>query len=98
MPKYFISWEADMTQYPKDPKEAAEINTRLGEMTAQWLGQSPKNEWARFLGGTAGYSITVSSWEDVNKMALQFIPYVRFDVRQVNTFEEVQRAFKAMMQ
>jgi len=97
MAKYLITWESDMSRVPADPKERAGMRMKMLEMTKQNLKEGKLTDWGIFLGGYKGYAIGQGSATDMAIGTAAFAPYVKFDVQEVLSVDEMLEAVKSVM-
>ena len=98
MAKYILMWQMDTSKFPADPKEAIAMNMKMLETCKQILKEGVGRDWGCFLGGNNGYAIGEGDAADMAKATWQFTPYVRFEVQQVLSVDEVIDINKSMMQ
>ncbi|MFH1647946.1 MAG: DUF3303 family protein [Chloroflexota bacterium] len=97
MAKYFITWEADESIWPTEPKEQGAIKSKLAQMVKQGMAEGRTKDWGIFIGGDKGYSVVEGDALDLYKNLQQFHPYINFTVHQVLTIDEIIEATKSMM-
>ena len=97
MAKYLITWEADESLWPTDPKELGALRGKLMEMVKQGMKEGRTTDWGIFLGGDMGYSVAEGEALDLYKNLQQFHPYINFTVQEVLSIDELAEAFKSMM-
>ena len=97
MAKYLITWESDMSRVPTDPKERAVMRMKMLEMTKQNLKEGKITDWGIVLGGYKGYAIGEGSAVDMAIGTAQFSPYVKFNVEEVLSVDEMLEAGKSLM-
>ena len=97
MAKYLITWESDMSRVPADPKERAAMRMKMLEMTKQNLKEGKITDWGIFLGGYKGYAIGEGSAVDMAIGTAQFSPYVKFNVEEVLSVDEMLETMKSLM-
>jgi hypothetical protein len=97
MAKYLILIKFNETLWPKDPKESAALLGKMMAITKQDLKSGQLKDYGYYLGGGNGYAISVQSPEDIQKVAMQFSPYVTFEVHPVFSITEVETIWKSLM-
>jgi uncharacterized protein YciI len=97
MPKYFMTWEAELSKYPTDPKERMAYQTKHIEMVKQLQKEGLISDWGIFLGESRGYMISEKSWTDVAKMTLSDYPDIQFKTHQALSINEYDSVGKSMM-
>lgn len=97
MAKYFMTWEANESLLPTDPKEKGALVLKLAEMTKQTMKEGKVKDWGTFLGGAKGYVIAEGSALEIFQEAEKFAPYVSFNVQEVLSIDDLMKTFKAMM-
>ena len=97
MAKFFCTWETDTSRLPADPKEMMSTEMKMMEMTKKALKEGGALDWGCFVGGHKGYAIGEGDAAGMAKALWQFVPYVKFDVQQVFSVDEVIDIQKSMM-
>ena len=97
MPKYFVTWEVDMTRAPVDIKERAGLYYGMVEMVKQQIKDGTTKDWGAFVGEHRGYSVMEQSPVELVNTLQQYVPYVSFEVHQVITIDDLAEALKSMM-
>jgi len=95
MSKYFVTWEADESLWPKDPKEQSALGIKLGEMVKQDMKEGKTKDWGIFIGGDKGYSVEEGNALDLYKDMQRFHPYINFTVHEVLSLDEVMKLWKS---
>ena len=98
MSKYLITWEADESLWPTDPKEQNALVSKLAEMVKQGMKEGKTSDWGIFVGGDKGYSVDEGNALDLYKDLQQYHPYINFNVQEVLSIDEVLEAMKSMME
>ena len=98
MAKFLCTWEMDTSRFPADPKEIMAMNMKMLEITKQGLKEGRARDWGCFIGGDKGYAIGEGDAADMAKALWQFNPYVKFEVQQVFSVDEVIDINKSFMQ
>ena len=97
MAKFLFLWEEDTSQMPAAPGEIAALLGKQIEMTKQALDNGDIKDWGLFAGGNRGYAIGEGEAIDAFRGAMQFYPYVKFEVHPVLSLAEVAEGMKSMM-
>lgn len=98
MAKYFMTWEADESLWPTDPKELNALVSKLSEMVKQDMKEGKTSDWGIFVGGDKGYAISEGNALDLYKGMQRFHPYINFMVHEVLSIDEVSEVWKSMME
>ena len=98
MSKYFVTWEADESLWPTDPKEQGALGIKLGEMVKQDIKKGKTKDWGIFIGGDKGYSVEEGNALDLYKDLQRYHPYINFTVHEVLSIDEVLKLWKSQMQ
>jgi uncharacterized protein YciI len=96
MAKYLITWESDMSRMSTDPKEQAAMRMKMLEMIKQNLKEGRLIDWGTFLGGYKGYAIGQGNALDMAMGVAKFSPYVKFEVQEVLSVDEMLEAMKSL--
>ena len=96
MGTYLVTWEANMSFFPTDPKERASLMMPMADRIKQNIKKGTTLSWGSFIGGGAGYSVVKGSADEINQLMQSWVPYFRFDVREVFTIEEVEQSIKEL--
>jgi len=91
MAKVLILWEMNTSAIPSDPAQQAAIYGRLGAITQKALDSGKVKDWGIFAGGSAGYTIADETSAETLSRAMQFTPYVKFQVNPVLGIAEVMK-------
>ena len=97
MAKYFITWEADESLWPIDPKEQGALGVKLAEMVKQSMKEGKTSDWGVFVGGDKGYAVVEGNAVDLYTELQQYHPYINFMVHQVLSINELLEAQKSRM-
>ena len=95
MAKVLILWEMNINAIPVDPAQQAAIYGRLGAITQKALESGKVKDWGIFAGGWAGYTIADETSAETLTRALQFSPYVKFQVNPVLGIADVMKIMQA---
>lgn len=98
MSKYLITWEADESRMPTDPKELGALVSKMGEMVKQDMKEGKTSDWGIFVGGGAGYAVGEGNALDLYKDLQRYSPFITFKVHQVLSIDEVLDVVKSMME
>ena len=94
MAKYFMTWEADESLWPTDPKEQGALGIKLAEMVKQSMKEGKTRDWGIFVGGDKGYAIGEGNAIDLYKDLQRYHPYINFMVHQVLSIDDLLEAQK----
>ena len=97
MAKYFMTWEVNQSLMPTDPKELAATVIKMGEMVKQGMKEGRTTDWGIFVDGAKGYSVGEASALDLYKNLQMYAPYIKFNVQEVLSIDDVLETFKSMM-
>ena len=98
MSKYFMTWEADETLWPTDPKQQGALGIKLGEMVKQSVKEGKTIDWGIFVGGDRGYAVMEGDAVDLYKDLQRLHPYIDFMVHQVLSIDELLEVQKSRME
>ena len=98
MAKYFMTWEADESLWPTDPKEQGALGTKLAEMVKQGMKEGKTSDWGVFVGGDKGYAVGEGNAVDLYKDLQRYHPYINFMVHQVLSIDELLEVQKSRME
>jgi hypothetical protein len=96
MAKYLILWEMVPENVPKDPAEQGKLFGRFMEIVQKEAAAGRNKDWGIFPGGNAGYSIHEGTTETAFTIAMQYVPYVKFDIKPVLTAAEAGKILQSM--
>jgi len=96
MAKYLVTWEADMSRFPIDPKERASMVAGLAGTVKQLIAEGKTSDWGIFLQGAAGYSVREGGATELYQDLQKFSPYIKFNVQEVLSVDAVLEATKAI--
>ena len=85
-----------MNRVPADPKEQMAMRVKMLEMTKQNLKEGKLSDWGMFLGGYKGYAIGEGNALDMAIGVAKFSPYVKFNVQEVLSVDEMSEAMKSL--
>ena len=98
MAKYFMTWEADESLWPTNPKEQAALGMKFSEMVKQSMKEGKTSDWGIFIGGDKGYAIGEGNAVDLYAELQQYHPYINFMVHQVLSIDEFVKAQKSRVE
>jgi len=96
MAKYMVLWEVDTSKTPEDPKAKKAQQLRFQELVVKQLKEGVIKEWGQFVGEVYGYAINECSAVDLHTLTTMWVPFVKFQVREIMTINEVNKATKAL--
>jgi hypothetical protein len=96
MAKYLILWEGVPGTMPVDPAKRAEMMGKSMEMTKKALEDGDIKDWGLFTDGSAGYAMAEGTGANNLKGAMQYMPYYKFTVHEVLSFDEVSQVMQSM--
>ena len=96
MSKYLVTWEIDTSKMPVDTQERVAVIMQLIETTKASIADGRTADWGQFVGGYKGYGISEKDATETFKNIQQFAPYVRFDVQEVLSIDQVSKAFQEL--
>jgi hypothetical protein len=96
MARYLILWEMNSFNVPKDPAEQGKLFGHFMEIVQKTMAEGTTKDWGIFAGGSAGYSVHEGTPETSLKIALQYTPYVKFDIRPVLNAAETGKVLKSL--
>jgi hypothetical protein len=89
-------WEVDSNKTPEDPKAKKAQWLRFQEMVQKQLKEGVIKEWGEFAGEMCGYVICEGTAVHIHTVTASWVPFVNFDVRELLTIDEVNKATKAL--
>jgi len=89
MARYLMLWELDQTKVPADPKERAAMWAPMVQGIKQRIAAGTTKDWGCFAGGMKGFTIHEGDEMTVSNAVQSFIPYVKFDVRQLISIDQL---------
>ena len=98
MAKYLILWELDDSRIPLDPKERGAAWTMMTDMVKQDMKTGVHNDWGSYVGGGKGYTISEGNELESAQLMHRFVPFVKFEVHQVMSVEQIGALAKSLMQ
>ena len=98
MSKYLITWEADESMWPTDPKEQGALGIKLAEMVKQSTKEGKTSDWGIFVGGDKGYSVGEGNALDLYRDLQRYHPYINFNVQEVLSIDELLEVWKSGME
>ena len=96
MAKYLVLWEMVPENIPKDPAEQGKLFRHFMEIVQKATAEGTTKDWGIFPGCNGGYSVHEGTPETSFTIALQYMPYVRFDIKPVLTTAEVGKVMQSM--
>ena len=96
MAKYLILWEIVPGNIPKDPVEQGKLFGHFMEIVQKTMAEGTTKDWGIFPGGNGGYSVHEGTPETSFTIALQYVPYIKFDVKPVLTTAEAGKVMQSM--
>ncbi len=97
MPKYFMLWELDTARVPLDPKERGAAWTAMLTMIKQDMKEGKITDWGSYA-PDKGYTVTTVTDMEMAASLQRFFPYVKYQVFQAMTVDQVAEVAKSMMQ
>lgn len=96
MSKYLVNWEIDMSKIPDDAQERIGVVMQLIEATKASMADGRTADWGQFVGGNKGYGISEKDATETFKNLQLFAPYVKFDVQEVISIDQVEKAVQEL--
>lgn len=96
MAKYMVLWEIDTSRTPEDQKAKKEQYIGFGDMIDKQLKQGIFKDWGVFAGEISGYVIFEGSAEDLHSFTFQWVPFTRFDCREVLTIDQANKITESL--
>ncbi len=96
MAKYMLLWEVDSSRTPEDGKTKKVQWLGFQDIVAKHLKEGLMKGWGEFAGEMHGYAIFEGSAVDLHTITAMWTPFVKFDVREILSVEEVNKATKAL--
>jgi hypothetical protein len=96
MARYMLLWEVDTSRTPEDPKTKKAQYLGFHDVVAKQLKEGLIKEWGLFVGEVCGYTIFEGSAVEVHTLIARWIPFTKFKVRELMTFDESLRSAKSL--
>ncbi len=96
MAKYLVLWEVVPENIPKDPAERGKLFGHFMEIVQKEAAEGRNKDWGIFPGANAGYSVHEGTPETSFTVALQYAPYIKFEIRPVLTSAEAGKIMQSM--
>jgi hypothetical protein len=96
MPKYFMTWELDSNKVPVNPKERGAAWLGMTSIIKQEIKEGKTTDWGGFVGETRGYAVITMSELELGKHLQRFVPFVTFQVHQVEDIDQVAELAKSL--
>jgi len=97
MAKYLLLWELNRDKIPDDPKARGEGWNMMIEMIKEDFNKGIHTEWGSYIGEFKGFTVSdIEPLELANNLQ-RFFPFVRFEVHQVLTADEVAKVATALI-
>ncbi len=96
MPKFLTLWEVDNSQMPTDPNEIGALLGKQIEITKKMLDEGQIKDWGIFAGGDAGYAIGDGTEDEMLKLTMPFMPFIKFHIHPIVSIDKVAEMIKSM--
>lgn len=96
MAKYLMLWEVDSSRLPTDVKERGQMWMMMTEMIKQDIKAGIHTDWGSFVGEMRGYTISEGEHVELSKLMQRFVPYIKFEVHQVASVDDILEIAKSM--
>lgn len=96
MGKYVVIWEADESKIPIDLQQRKAGWQMAMEMVKQDMKAGKTKDWGVFAGQIRGFSILEGTEEEAHAQILQYVPFFRFQLYPVLSFDQTEKIVKAM--
>jgi hypothetical protein len=89
MARYLMLWELDQTKVSADRKERAALWAPMVEGIKKRIQAGRTKDWGCFAGGMKGFSVHEGDEMTVSNAVQSFLPYVKFEVHQIISIEQL---------
>jgi hypothetical protein len=96
MAKYLVLWELDEDKIPEDPKERGAAWTVMVDMVKQDMKANVHIDWGSYVGGGKGYAVSQGNELEIAQLMQKFVPFVKFEVHQVMSIDQVGELAKSL--
>lgn len=96
MARYMVLWEVDTSRTPEDPKEKKAQLRGFGDVVVKQMKEGRIKDWGVFGGEMRGFTIFEGSIADLHLFNTMWLPFVRFEVNQIMTVDEVNKVAEAL--
>ena len=69
----------------------------MTDMVKQDLKAGIHSDWGSYVGGGKGYTVSEGNELEIAQLMQKFVPFVKFEVHQVMTVEQIAALAKALM-
>ncbi len=95
MPRFYVKWEFDRIQIPRDPAERVKLWMAMLEMVKDGLNTGVIKDWGMFSGGEGGYSVGEFKTEAEHfAYLMRWMPTIKFEVQPILTVDQTIEAIK----
>ena len=96
MARYLMLWELDQTKVPADRKERAALWTPMVQGIKKRIAAGRTKDWGCFAGGMKGFSVHEGNEMTVSDAVQSFLPYVKFEVHQIISIEQLEELVESL--
>ena len=93
---YLTLWEMNESLIPKDPEERGKLLMSMAEMTKKAVDSGEIKMWGVGAGGDCGFTVGDRDPKDIFASSMQYIPYVKMEVKPMLSIDEVIDVMKEM--
>jgi hypothetical protein len=93
---YLILWEANMSLFPSDQQERVKAIMVMAERVKKDVDSGDTKLWGINVAGGNGFSVSEKSPKEVFGYLNTYTPYIKFEVRQMLTIDEMIEVMKGM--
>ncbi|MBP1609552.1 MAG: hypothetical protein H6Q04_1787 [Acidobacteria bacterium] len=96
MARYLLLSETDTSRTPEDPKAKKAQWLGFQKQVVKMLKEGILKEWGFVAGQMRAYAIFEGSAVDLQTFTAEWVPFVKFEVSELLTIEELMKATKAL--
>jgi hypothetical protein len=96
MAKYLILWELDHSRMPEDLKERGVMFTMLVDSIKEDIKAGIHMDWGSYIAGGKGYAVSEGDELELAKLMQRFVPFVKFEIHQVMSIDQVGELAKSL--
>jgi hypothetical protein len=96
MAKYLLISETDTSRTPEDPKAKKAQWLGFQELIIKMMKEGVLKEWGYIAGEMRAFAIFEGSAVDLQTFTSMWVPFVKFQVSEFLTIDELNKATKAL--
>ena len=95
---YLILWEANMSLIPSDQQERVKLIMSMAQRVKESVDSGDTKLWGVNVAGGSGFSITEKNSKEVFANLNTYAPYIKFEVKEMLSIDEMIAVMKEMQQ